>query len=180
MNDLPTSPERPVAPLVLEQRPALERELAEVRLQVPERVLAVYEGKPEAREKLAALISEIRTIEFQIECNGMAHELALRLDRDAVAAWRRQIEADPEQATEGITRKKCCTLCSKPYGCVITGDICAHPLLSGIGVGPRHMGNPTVRAMFSAASKHLEIPGYCDDPEDDGDDEEDEIEEQAA
>jgi hypothetical protein len=173
---LPAAPPAARAPSVLEQRPALERELVDLKFQIAERALAAYEGAPEGRERLAALVSDIRTIEFQIEANGLAHELAKGLDRDAAAEWRRQVEADPEQATEGITKKKCCGLCSEPTGCIITGDACAHPILVG-GVGPRHQGNPAVRKLFAAAAKKLKIPGYwseADDFENELEDEEDE------
>jgi hypothetical protein len=176
---LPARPPAARAPAVLEQRPALERELADLRLQVAERALAAYEGKPEGREKLAALNEAIRTIEFQIESNGLAHELAKGLDRDAAAEWRRQVEADPDQATEGISRKACCELCRETTGCVITGDACAHPILVG-GVGPRHQGNQAVRDLYRAAAKHLKLPGsgWEEDEFEDGDEFEDEQDEE--
>lgn len=176
MSELPPHP-APRAPAVLEQRPALERELADLKLEIAERALAAYEDKPDARENLAQLVSDIRTIEFQIECNGLAHDLAKRLDREARAEWRRQIENDPRQATEGVTKKKCCGLCSAANGCIIAGDACAHPIMVG-GVGPQHQGNPAVRALFTAASKHLGIGGvsWTDEDEDQEEDDEDEYE----
>lgn len=169
MSELPTHP-APRAPGVIDQRSALERELADLKLQIADRALAAYEGQPDGREKLAQIVANIRTIEFQLECNGLAHDLAKRLDREARAEWRRQIESDPRQATEGVTKKKCCGLCSEANGCIITGDACAHPIMVG-GVGPQHQGNPAVRALFTAASKHLKIGGVDWSEEDDTDDE---------
>jgi hypothetical protein len=157
---LSKSPAAPRAPAVIERRPVLERELADLKLQVAERVLAATEGAPGAREKLVALVSDILALEFALEANGLAHELAKRLDREAVAEWRRQIEVDPVEATAGVTKTKCCGLCSEAHGCVITrGEQCAHPILVG-GVGPRRQGDETARNLFSAASRHLKLPGY--------------------
>ncbi|EIG56079.1 hypothetical protein [Bradyrhizobium sp. WSM1253] len=156
---LPTNPAAPRAPAVLDARPGLERELADLRLQVAERALAAYEGGAAERAKLGALVSAIETITFQLEANALAHGLAVRLDREAVAAWRQQIEANPTEATVGISRTKCRGMCTEAHGCVITGEACAHPITVG-GVGPRHQGNRAVRALFAAAARKLDIPGY--------------------
>lgn len=148
------------APAVLGRLPALQRELSDAKLQIAERVLAATEGTPGAREKLAALVTDIRALEFAIEANGHAHELAKRLDREAVAEWRRQVEADPVEATAGITKKACCGMCSETYGCVITrGEQCAHPVTVG-GVGPRRQGDPVSRKLFQTAAGRLKMPGY--------------------
>lgn len=155
---LPKSPTAPRAPAVLASRPVLERELADLKFQVAERVLAATEGVAGARENLVALVSDIRAMEFAIESNGHAHELAQRLDREALAEWRQQVEADPVAATAGITKKKCCGMCSEAHGCVITrGEQCAHPVLVG-GVGPRRQGDPVTRLLRQAAEKHLMTP----------------------
>jgi hypothetical protein len=172
---LSSLPEHPAAraPAVLAHGPALERELSDLKQQVAERALAAYEGNADAREKLAALVANIRTIEFQIECNGQAHKLAQDLDRAARTDWRRQIEAESALATAGVTRKKCCTLCSEAKGCIITGDACAHPVLVG-GVGPRYQSNEPVRDLYRAAARHCKLPGYWQPGEDD------ELEDEAA
>jgi hypothetical protein len=156
---LPRHPPPARAPAVLEQRPDLDRQLLDFRGKIAELTLAAFEGQPDGREKLAALVSDIRTIEFQIEAAALAHDLAKRLDREAVAAWRRQVEADPVRATEGITRKKCCERCSEASGCIITGEACAHPALVG-SVGSRHQGNEAIRGLYKSAAGHLKIPGY--------------------
>ena len=159
-SNLPRNPPPARAPAVLEQRPALDRQLLDLRGQIAARTLAAYEGEPDSREKLAALVSDIRTIEFQIEAAALAHDLAKRLDREAVSAWRGQVEANPLLATEGITLKKCCERCQEASGCIITGEACAHPILVG-GVGARNQGNKAIRRLFSAAAAHLKIPGYA-------------------
>jgi hypothetical protein len=145
-------PPSPRAPAVLEQRPALERELADLKQQIAEIALAAYEGKAGGRENLAALDSKIRACTFQIECNGLAHALALRLDRDAVAAWRLALQANPEKAVEGITKKDCCRRCSLEHGCVISGASCAHPL-RGVSSGLR--ADPKIRALLNAAAEEM-------------------------
>ncbi|UPJ69887.1 hypothetical protein [Bradyrhizobium sp. 187] len=157
---LPKNPAAPRAPAVLDARPALERELADLQLQVAERALAAYEGGTAERTKLAALVSAMETITFQLEANVLAHGLAMRLDREAVAEWRQQVEADPVEATAGITRTRCCSTCSEKNGCIITrGEQCAHPITVG-GVGPRRQGDQVTRTLFQKAANHLKIPGY--------------------
>ncbi|WP_445215683.1 hypothetical protein ACKWRH_24950 [Bradyrhizobium sp. Pa8] len=176
MSELPTSPDAPRAPAVIEKRPQLEREMAGLKLQMAERALAAYEGGANERERLANLVAAIRTIEVQIESNALAHKLAQDHDRAAVADWRRQIEANPDEATEGIEKRTCCDLCSEAHGCIITGDACAHPVLAG-SVGPRHQGNEAVRGLYRAAAKHLRLPGFgFDEDAEDEDEFEDEDE----
>jgi len=151
---LPATPPPARAPAVVDARPALERELSDLRLQVAERALAAYEGGAAERAKLAALMTAIETIEFQVAANSLAHDLAKRLDRDAVAVWRGQVEANPVEATVGITKKQCCRMCTEAHGCIITGAQCAHPITVG-GVGPRLQGNEATRALFNAALAHI-------------------------
>jgi hypothetical protein len=154
---IPRTPPAARAPKVLEQRPAIERELADLQARIAETTLAAYEGKPDGRKNLAALHDEIRTVTFQLEGNAAAHELALRLDREAKAGWRANIEAaNPKKMVAGITKKGCCGMCSEEHGCVITGLQCGHPITVG-SVGPRLMANPKVRALFKAAAEVLGV-----------------------
>ncbi len=155
---IPLAPPAPRAPAVLEQRPALERELADLKLQVAEKALASYEDRGTGRDKLAALDAAIRACAFQIECNTLAHDLGLRIDREAVAAWRSQVQADPKTAVEGITKEKCCSRCtSDTAGCIISGDVCMHPIKAGNGLPARLQGNPVVRAVHKAAAEKLGV-----------------------
>jgi hypothetical protein len=156
---VPDTPPAPRAPAVFEQRPTLEGELADLKLQVAERALAVYEAGTDGREKLAALDGAIRACSFQIDCIAAAHTLALQLDREAVAAWRAQAQADPKTAVEGITKEKCCSRCtSGTAGRIITGDVCGHPIKAWNGSLPaRLQGNPVVRAVHKAAAEKLGV-----------------------
>jgi hypothetical protein len=156
---VPLAPPAPRAPAVLEQRPALERELADLKLQVAEKALASYEDSGTGRGKLAALDAAIHACAFQLECNTLAHDLGLRIDREAVASWRSQVQADPKTAVEGITKEKCCRRCtSGTAGCIISGDVCAHPIKAGNGSLPaRLQGNPVVRAVHQAAAEKLGV-----------------------
>jgi hypothetical protein len=154
---IPRTPPAARAPKVLEQRPALERELSDLKQRIAETVLAAYEGKPDGRKNLAALHDEIRTVTFQLDGNVAAHELAQRLDGQAKAGWRADIEAaDPKKMVAGIAKKTCCRMCSFEHGCVITGLQCGHPITVGT-VGPRLMANPKVRALFKAAAEVLGV-----------------------
>jgi hypothetical protein len=154
-------PPAPRAPAVLEQRGAIARELADLKTQIAETALAAYEGKSDGRERLAALDTEIRACAFQLDCNGLAHELALRLDQDAVEAWKATIQAmPPEKIIAGISSKDCCRLCSAEHGCVITnGGNCAHPVKIGV-LDPRSRGVPSTRAAYVAATAKLNLKGH--------------------
>jgi hypothetical protein len=134
---IPRQPPTARAPKVLAQRPALERELADLKLQIAETTLAAYEGKPGSRDSLIALDANIRAVTLQLDSNTAAHELALRLDREAKAGWRAGIEAaDLKKMVAGITKKGCCGMCSDEHGCVITGLQCGDPITIGT-IGPR-------------------------------------------
>ncbi|MEH2570259.1 hypothetical protein [Bradyrhizobium sp. AZCC 2289] len=102
---IPRTPPAARAPGVLAQRPALERELVDLKLRIAEATLAAYEGKPDGRKNLAALHDDIRTVAAQLEGNAAAHELAQRLDRAATAAWFAALQENPKAAVEGITKK---------------------------------------------------------------------------
>jgi hypothetical protein len=156
-----TEPPAPRAPAVLEQRGAIECELANLKLQIAETALAAYVGKADGRERLAALDAEIRACAFQLESNGLAHELALRLDREAVETWKATIQAMlPEKIIAGITAKDCCRLCSAEHGCVITsGGQCAHPVKIGV-LNPHSSGVPAIRAAYVAATAKLKLRGH--------------------
>jgi hypothetical protein len=149
---VPLKPPAARAPSVLEQRPILERELADLKQRIAETALAAYEGKPDGRKHLAVLHDEIRVVTFQLEVNAAAHQLAQRLDREAVANWFATLQENPKAAIEGTSRKECCRRCTEEHGCAITGGLaCGHPILIG-GVGPALMGNPKVRTMFKEAA----------------------------
>jgi hypothetical protein len=162
---LPMRPPPPRAPAVIEQRPTLERELADLKQQIAETALAAYEGKAGGRENLAALHSAIEVCKFQIDCNQAAHGLALQNDRDAVAGWRANLQANPKKAVEGITKTDCCRRCSFELGCAISGEACAHPIKVK-GVSPGLRDDPKIRALFNTAAEEIKVLNRGPDADD--------------
>jgi hypothetical protein len=150
------SPPPARAPAVVAQQPVLERELADLKQRIAEATLAAYEGRPDGRKNLAALHDQIRALTLQLDGNAAAHELALRLDRDAVAGWFKDLQENPETIIEGISSSECCDRCSEQHGCVLTGGLgCGHPVKAG-RIPPGLQGNPAVRAVYRAAAEKLE------------------------
>jgi hypothetical protein len=154
-------PPAPRANAVLLRRQASEQELAVLNAEIGERALSAIEGKPGGKDGLAALHDKIRAVTFEIECNAAAHELALRLDQEAIAAWKTAIYAmPPESLIAGITAKDCCRLCSADHGCVITaGGQCGHPVKIGV-LDPHSRGVPMIRAAYQAATAKLKLKGH--------------------
>jgi hypothetical protein len=154
MEKLAIAAPAPRAPAVLEQRAVLERELSDLKQQIAETALAAYEGKSGARDDLAALDAKIRACAFQIDCNAAAHELALRLDLEAAAAWRAAFLALPsEQLIAGITLKTCCKLCDVGL-CVISGTgRCLHPRDGNIPVALE--SDLRIRQVYRMAAEKL-------------------------
>jgi hypothetical protein len=148
------------APAVIARKIVAERELSELRLQIPECALAVAEGKPGGRENLAALYRQIAAVAFEIEHNAKARELATALDEQALVGWKAKIqELPPEELLAGLTRDQCCGFCSADF-CVITGadplaGPCAHPVLVGALELNRYQDNPKIRAVYAAACAKL-------------------------
>jgi hypothetical protein len=152
----PSAPPKPRAPGVLKQREASMLELAALNAEIGERALAAAEGKPGGRDRLAALHEKIRAVTFEIDCNAAAHELAQRLDKQAVADWKSAVLAMPaEDIVVGVDAADCCGLCSPENGCVITAfGPCGHPRKVG-ALSPRHQGNADIRQVYIAASKEI-------------------------
>ena len=89
---VPTEPPAQRAPAVLSRLRAAQRELADLKLQIPERALAAAEGKPGARESLAELRRKISEAEFEIASNSAAREYAERLDEAALVSWIQDVQ----------------------------------------------------------------------------------------
>jgi hypothetical protein len=148
----PTS--RITAALAREQ--AALRELAALRLQIAECVLAYAEAKPRARENLAELHRKILLVEFEIAGLGAARDLAARLDTEAYASWKADIQTLPlAEIVAGISIDECCRRC-RPGECVIAGadpgpSECCHPRKIGSLNLLRHQANEQIRAVYSAA-----------------------------
>jgi hypothetical protein len=150
------------APAVLARLKIAERELAELKLQIPERALAAAEDRPGAKEALAALHQKIAATAFEIDCNPQAQRLAARLDQEALVAYRAAIQTlSPEEIIQGITKDSCCRRCPGAGRCVITGadpvagGACAHPALQGALALNSHRDNSKVLAVYTAACVKL-------------------------
>jgi hypothetical protein len=55
----------------------------------------------------------------------------------------------------GLTLRSCCSGCNEKDGCVISGDICVHPMMSGC-LQAAHKMKPAVMAKFDRAKQLLE------------------------
>jgi hypothetical protein len=159
---IPDKPPAPRAPKVLERLQISKRTLGELEGEIPRLLLAALEGRPGSGDELAALRESIAAVQFEIENNGRARDLAAHLDQEAIAAWRQAIQTlPPEQLVDGVTRDGCCRRCG-PAGCVIVGSDpmareCAHPVISREGLKARYHGNPKIVAVFEAAAAKLGI-----------------------
>jgi hypothetical protein len=141
----------------------VQRELADLKLRIPECALACAEGKPGGKEGLADLHRKISEAEFEISGNGPARELAARLDEAAIVAWKATVQTlEPEEIVAGLSKDACCRRCLAGAGCVITGSDplafpCAHPVLVGSLELQRYRDNPKIRAVYAAACAKLGI-----------------------
>jgi hypothetical protein len=154
-----TVPIRPElrAPMVLAHLQESKAALADLELKIAERTLAAIEEMPGGKAKLAALQEQIRAVTFEIDGNAKAHELALRLDKEAASAWRTAILALPfEQLLQGLDQNSCPALCS-PDLCVISGlaDRCLNPRDGNLP--PGMSGNTRLRQIHHAAAEKLRI-----------------------
>jgi hypothetical protein len=151
-------------PAVISRLRAVQRELSDLKLQIPERALASAEGKPGARESLAELCQKISAAEFEIGCNSAARDQAERLDEAAIVAWKVDVQKlEPEQIVDGITKDQCCRRCLVG-GCAITGadplaGPCAHPARVGQLELQRYRENPKILAIYEAARSKLGLGG---------------------
>lgn len=149
------------APVVIARLRAVQRELADLKLQIPERVLACAEGKPGARESLVELHRQMSIAAFEIESHAAARELAVRLDQEATVAWKAAVQIlPPEEIIAGITKEVCCKRCIPGIACAITGSDalagpCAHPVLVGALELTRYVDNPKIQAIYAAACRKL-------------------------
>jgi len=66
--------------------------LADLKLQIGDRALACAEGKPGARESLAALHQKISTVMFEIEHHPKAREAGGAARRRTIVAWKAAVQ----------------------------------------------------------------------------------------
>jgi hypothetical protein len=124
-------------PAVMAHRRTLELERDVLRAGTIELAVASAMGDVDARNTLAALPAKLAALQFEIDLNHQAQELAHAEDAAAETAWRKSIQTmDPEEIIAGIGKNLCCSRCTHgiPNGCVITasaqyaGSTCAHPV----------------------------------------------------
>jgi hypothetical protein len=163
MRENTTEPPAPRAPAVVARLKVAQRELADLKLQIPEHALAVAEGKLGAKESLSSLHQKITAVTFEIEHGSKAaRELAARLDEQAIVDWRAQVQMLPvAQIVDGIGREVCPRLCGAGAGCVISGsDVlsgpCCHPLKEGLMLS-RYRENAQIMRVWAACCAALKI-----------------------
>jgi hypothetical protein len=137
-------------------------------------VLDEARGKTGAFEALTDLYLKLKILEFALELNGQAVELARQEDAHNDACWRAAIQTlDPDEIVEGISKGGCCAKCTPGVngGCVITnpaphaGPTCGHPILTKDlqfidEVGKRHFRyekNPRALEIYKAACRKLKV-----------------------
>jgi hypothetical protein len=170
-------PPAPTARTVLEHRKKLETERDGLHTGAAALALASALGDADAQAALAAIPAKFAAIQFEIDLNHDAYELAHKQDADAEVAWRESLQSmDPEDLIAGINKDECCHLCqpNSPGGCVITGSYafagsqCGHPfrekqLIFGRDAnGVRqflYRQNPQALKVFTAARKRLKVEG---------------------
>lgn len=134
---VPLAPPAPTKPAVMAHRRTLELERDVLRAGAIELAVASARGDLGARQTLAALPAKLAALQFEIDLNHQAQELAHAEDAAAETAWRKDILAmDPEEIISGIGKESCCRRCQPGIdnGCVITasapysGGACGHPV----------------------------------------------------
>jgi hypothetical protein len=75
--------------------------------------------------------------------------------KPAVKAPGRHGGSVHDDAFDGLTLRSCANACNEKDGCVISGDICVHPMMSGC-LQAAHKMKPPVMAKFDRAKQLLE------------------------
>lgn len=171
---LPMKPPAPIWPSVLAHRKKLEIERDTLRDGASELAFKAAKGDSEAQAALAAIPAKQAMLQFEIDQNHLAVELAMKQDSDAEVAWRAAVQLlDPEEIISGIGKDSCCNRCQPGGFCVITagfpyaGAQCGHPIremhsvFSRDEVGDRkflYAHNPQAARVFEAARQRLKVP----------------------
>ncbi|WP_445215684.1 hypothetical protein ACKWRH_24955 [Bradyrhizobium sp. Pa8] len=170
----PDKPPAPVAPVVLAHRKRLEIERDALRTGAAELALRSARGDKIAQTELAAIPVRQAALQFEIDLNHDAHDLAVQQDAAAEVAWRASLQSmDPEVLIEGIGRDRCCNRCMPGLSCVITAGYpyaaatCGHPVREKQTIFGRdangnrqflYAQNPQAARVFEAARKKLNVP----------------------
>lgn len=172
--DVSLKPPAPRAKAVLLYRKTLEAERDGLREGAAELALAAARGDTEAKAALAAVPARFAALQFEIDLNAEAYDLAHKLDADAETAWRAAIQTlPPAEIVRGITAESCCGRCLPGIagGCVITasapyaGPTCGHPVKEkhlfhrdarGRRIFP-YSHSPQAASVFAAACDRLKV-----------------------
>jgi hypothetical protein len=174
--EIALDPPAPTAKVVLAHRKKLEAARDGLRTGAAELALASALGDADAQAALAAIPDKFAALQFEIDLNHEAYELAHQHDSDAETAWRASLQSmDPEDLITGINRDECCHRCqpNSPGGCVITagfpyaGSQCGHPIREKVMIFGRDVAgnrrflyehNPQAARVFEAARARLKVP----------------------
>jgi hypothetical protein len=177
MNKHETVPMKPPAatrPLVIARRRTIELERDNLRAGAIELALRSAMGDLDARNTLAALPAKLAALQFEIDLNHQAQELAHAEDASAEIAWRTLIQTlSPEEIIGGIGREACPSRCTQGISCVLSaaamysGSTCMHPTRmgslhqfnidnSGLRIFP-FRDNPRAAKVFDAACEKLNV-----------------------
>jgi hypothetical protein len=166
------------AKAVLAYRKKLELERDGLRTGTAELALKASRGDADAKAALAAIPGKMAALQFEIDHNHEAYDLAIQQDHSAEVAWRGSLQLmDPEDLLAGINKDECCGLCQPGIagGCVLAagapyaGSTCWHPTRfgtfhqfnlddSGRKVFP-HSNHPKAKKVFDAACDKLKVRG---------------------
>lgn len=172
---VPMQPPSSTVPAVLAHRCALETSVAALKADIPAALLASAQGKAGARAALRRLRQRIQDLEFEIDRNPDAVDLARKHDEAACDAWRKAVHSmPPDEAIEGLSADNCCGRCLRgtPGGCVLSGGdpysaTCLHPVqgirlklfnrdIAGKRIFP-HSEAPKAQQIFDAACEKLGV-----------------------
>ena len=173
-NIIPLDPPAPSAPAVRKHRNKLEIERDVLRAGAVELALASAKGDMDAKAALATLPAKLAALQFEIDLNHQAQELADAEDAAAETAWRAAIQSmQPAEIIAGISKDSCCGRCMPGIsgGCVLTagapfaGSTCSHPVKErhlfniddrGLRKFP-YRNNPQASRVFDAACEKLKV-----------------------
>jgi hypothetical protein len=119
--EIALNPPQPIAKAALAHRKKLELERDALRTGAAELALKSAQGDTAAQAALWAIPAKQAGLQFEIDQNHAACELATKQDSDAEAAWRTLLQTmDPEDLIAGIGGDSCPGLCKTSGSCVIT------------------------------------------------------------
>jgi hypothetical protein len=175
-NIVPLTPPAPTAKAVRVHRKKLEAERDALQTGATELALKSAQGDTAAQAELRAIPAKQVGLQFEIDQNHAAYELAAKRDSDAETAWRASLQTmDPADIIEGIGKECCPRNCTPGVagGCVISagapyaGGTCVHPVrerdifyINSNGKREfQYRHSARASAVFDAACEKLKVRG---------------------